>query len=165
MRLEYFQLIDRIVELDLEKQTIRTQASVPTASTIFEGHFPGFPLMPGVLLLESMAQASGWLIIGVTGFSRMPFLAAFNQAKLRAFVKPGDTLEVTAAMSHEGSGFARTKAEIRHDGKLACNAEITFRVVEFPNQEFRQHMEKAAAALAFPMERLVQGSDRDTDHG
>jgi 3-hydroxyacyl-[acyl-carrier-protein] dehydratase len=157
MRFEYFQLIDRIVDLDLGNRTIRTQASVPISSTIFEGHFPGFPLMPGVLLLESMAQASGWLIIGITGFSRMPFLAAFNQAKLRAFVKPGDTLEVTAAVNHEGSGFARTKAEIRHDGKLACNAEITFRVVEFPNQEFRQHMEKAAAALAFPMQQLAQG--------
>jgi 3-hydroxyacyl-[acyl-carrier-protein] dehydratase len=157
MRFEYFQLIDRIVDLDLGNRTIRTQASVPISSTIFEGHFPGFPLMPGVLLLESMAQASGWLIIGVTGFSRMPFLAAFNQAKLRAFVKPGDTLEVAAAVNHEGSGFARTKAEIRHDGKLVCNAEITFRVVEFPNQEFRQHMEKAAAALAFPMQQLAQG--------
>jgi 3-hydroxyacyl-[acyl-carrier-protein] dehydratase len=157
MRFEYFQLIDRIVDLDLGNRTIRTHATVPVSSTIFEGHFPGFPLMPGVLLLESMAQASGWLIIGLTGFSRMPFLAAFNQAKLRAFVKPGDTLEVTAALAHEGSGFARTKAEIRNDGKLACNAEITFRVVEFPNQEFRQHMEKAAAALAFPMESLAHG--------
>src|SRR3977135_1780121 len=112
MRFEYFQLIDRIVELDLGNRTIRTQASVPTASTIFAGHFPGFPLMPGVLLLESMAQASGCLIIGVTGFSRMPFLAAFNQAKLRSFVTAGDTLWLTAAISHEGSGFARTKAEI-----------------------------------------------------
>src|SRR5947209_18369096 len=99
MRFEYFQLIDRIVELDLGNRTIRTQASVPTASTIFEGHFPGFPLMPGVLLLESMAQASGWLIIGVTGFSRMPFLAAFNQVKLRWFAKPGATLELTTASS------------------------------------------------------------------
>ena len=157
MRFEYFQLIDRIVELDLGSRTIRTQATVPAASTIFEGHFPGFPLMPGVLLMESMAQTSGWLIIGITGFSRMPFLAAFKEAKLRAFVKPGDTLELTAALVHEGSGFARTKAEIRHGGKLACNAEITFRVVEFPNQEFRQHMEKAAAALAFPMESPAHG--------
>jgi 3-hydroxyacyl-[acyl-carrier-protein] dehydratase len=171
MRLEYFQLIDRIVELDLGNRTIRTQASVPVASTIFEGHFPGFPLMPGVLLLESMAQASGWLIIGVTGFSRMPFLAAFNQAKLRSFVRPGDALEISAAIDHEGSGFARTKAEIRHDGKLACNAEITFRVVEFPNQEFRQHMEKAAAALAFPMEQLAGArapgapAPQGSDHG
>ena len=72
-------------------------------------------------------------------------------------VKPGDTLEITAALSHEGSGFARTKAEIRNDGKLAGNAEITFRVVEFPNEEFRRHMEKAADALDFPRESLAHG--------
>ena len=64
MRLEYFQLIDRIVDLDLDDRTIRAEATVPTASTIFEGHFPGHPLMPGVLLIEAMAQTSGWLIIG-----------------------------------------------------------------------------------------------------
>jgi 3-hydroxyacyl-[acyl-carrier-protein] dehydratase len=157
MRLEYFQLIDRIVDLDLGNRTIRTQATVPVASTIFEGHFPGYPLMPGVLLLESMAQTSGWLVIGITGFTRMPFLAAFSQAKLRAFVKPGDALEITAALVHEGSGFARTKSEIRNGGKLACNAEIMFRLVEFPNPEFRRHMEKAAAALAFPLESPANG--------
>jgi len=157
MRLEYFQLIDRVLDLDLDARTIRTEATVPTSSTIFEGHFPGFPLMPGVLLLEVMAQTSGWLIVGITQFSRMPFLAAFKDAKLRAFVNPGEQLQVSASLTHDGSGFARTKAEIRRDGKLACNAEITFRVVAFPNQEFRENMEKAAAAIGFPMEKLLHG--------
>lgn len=157
MRFEYFQLIDRIVDLDLGQRTIRTHAAVPSASTIFEGHFPGMPLMPGVLLIESMAQTSGWLIIAATRFSRMPFLAAVKEGKLRAFVKPGDQLEVTATLLHEGSGFAMTRAEVHNGGKLACNAEITFRVVEFPNQEFRAHMERAAAALAFPMEQPTNG--------
>ena len=50
MRIEYFQLIDRITDLDLTNLTIRAEAAVPTTSTIFEGHFPGQPLMPGVLL-------------------------------------------------------------------------------------------------------------------
>ena len=157
MRLEYFQLIDRVLDLDLDARTIRTEATVPTSSTIFEGHFPGFPLMPGVLLLEVMAQTSGWLIVGITQFSRMPFLAAFKDAKLRAFVNPGEQLQVSASLTHDGSGFARTKAEIRRDGKLACNAEITFRVVAFPNQEFRENMDKAAAAIGFPMEKLPHG--------
>lgn len=150
MRFEYFQMIDRIVEINLEDRTIRAHATVPVSSTIFEGHFPGYPLMPGVLLMEAMAQTSGWLIVGFYDFSRMPFLAAFSEAKLRAFVKPGDALDLSATLTHEGSGFARTRAEIRNNDKLACNAEITFRVVEFPNQELREHMEKAAAAIAYP---------------
>jgi 3-hydroxyacyl-[acyl-carrier-protein] dehydratase len=157
MRIEYFQLIDRIVELDLAGQTIRTEARVPTQSTIFEGHFPGYPLMPGVLLIEAMAQTSGWLVIAVTKFTRMPFFAALKEAKLRSFVMPGQTLALSARLAHEGSGFAVTDAEIRHDGKLICNATITFRVVEFPNSEFRASMEKMASILEFPMGALANG--------
>ncbi|MGE5535098.1 MAG: 3-hydroxyacyl-ACP dehydratase FabZ family protein, partial [Acidobacteriota bacterium] len=66
MRLEYFQLIDRILDLNLGDRTIRSEAVVPTQSTIFEGHFPGHPLMPGVLLIETMAQTCGWLVLAAT---------------------------------------------------------------------------------------------------
>ena len=152
MRLEYFQLIDRIAELDLAQQTIRDEARVPAESTIFEGHFPGRPLMPGVLLLESMAQASGWLIIARERFERMPFLAALKEVKLRAFVTPGQALVVSAKIIHEGSGFAMTDAEIKIDGKLVCNASITFRVVSFPKGEFLASMQEVAKRIALPVE-------------
>jgi 3-hydroxyacyl-[acyl-carrier-protein] dehydratase len=157
MRLEYFQLIDRIVDLDLNAQTIRSEAIIPTASTIFEGHFPGYPLMPGVLLIEAMAQTSGWLIIALTKFSRMPFLISVKEAKLRSFVLPGQTLAISASLLHEGSGFSVTKAEIKAEGKLVCNAEITFRVMEFPNPDFRASMEKVADAIEFPIKALTHG--------
>src|SRR5947208_6953882 len=111
MRIEYFQLIDRIVDLDLAQQTIRTEARVPSASTIFEGHFPGFPLMPGVLLIESMAQTAGWLVVAQRRFEAMPFLASLKEVKLRTFVKPGTRLLFSAKLIHEGSGFAVTEAD------------------------------------------------------
>src|SRR6476659_8510585 len=101
MQLEYFRLIDRIIAIDLAARTIDVEANVPQASTIFEGHFPDYPLMPGVLLLETMAQASGWLIIGLTKFTRMPFFAAVKEAKFRSFVTPGTMLTVSAAIEHE----------------------------------------------------------------
>ena len=101
MHLEYFRLIDRILEFDPAGRTIRAEAIVPTQSTIFEGHFPGYPLMPGVLLIEAMAQTAGWLIIGATKFTRMPFFAAVKEAKLRAFVTPGQSLALSA---NDGSG-------------------------------------------------------------
>jgi 3-hydroxyacyl-[acyl-carrier-protein] dehydratase len=157
MRLEYFQLIDRIVELDLAGETIRAQARVPETSTIFEGHFPGYPLMPGVLLIESMAQTSGWLLIGLTQFTRMPFFAAVKEAKLRSFVTPGQELRLTAKLLHQGSGYAVTKAEIRVNEKLVSNAEITFRLVEFPNAEFRANMDRMASVIEFPAAARAHG--------
>jgi 3-hydroxyacyl-[acyl-carrier-protein] dehydratase len=113
--------------------------------------------MPGVLLLETMAQTSGWLIIALTHFTRMPFLAAFKEAKLRTFVTPGQTLAVSAEIVHEGSGYTMTKAEIRLAGKLVCNSEITFRQVPFPSPEFKTNMEKVATAIGFPMKTLAHG--------
>ena len=113
MQLDYFQLIDRIVELNLDEKTITVEAQVPQAHTIFEGHFPGFPIMPGVLLTEAMAQSSGWLLLGVTKFERMPFLAMVKEAKMRGFVSPGQLLTIEAKIEHEGSGFAVTSAKAR----------------------------------------------------
>ena len=157
MHLEYFRLIDRILDFDPAGRTLRAEAIVPTQSTIFEGHFPGYPLMPGVLLLETMAQASGWLIIGLTGFARMPFLAAFKEAKLRSFVIPGQLLSITAKVLHEGSGFAMTKASVTVNGKLTCESELTLRVMPFPDPRLRATMEEVAARIGFPMKALTDG--------
>ena len=110
MQLEYFILIDRILDLNTAEKTISVEAQVPQHSTIFEGHFPGYPLMPGVLLIEAMAQTSGWLLIGLMKFERMPFLAMAKEAKMRGFVTPGQLLTIDAKVEHEGSGFAVTSA-------------------------------------------------------
>src|SRR6201996_9174010 len=103
MRLEYFQLIDRIVDLNVAEGRITVEAQVPQHNTIFEGHFPGYPIMPGVLLIEAMAQSSGWLLVALTKFERMPFLASVKEAKMRSFVNPGDLLKIEAKVAHEGS--------------------------------------------------------------
>jgi 3-hydroxyacyl-[acyl-carrier-protein] dehydratase len=155
MRLEYFQLIDRVTALSLSERTIAVDAAVPAQSTIFEGHFPGLPLMPGVLLVEAMAQSSGWLIIALTRFERMPFLAQIKEAKLRNFVPPSTLLNITATLLHEGSGYAVTKAKIAANGKPVCDAELTFRAVPFPTPDFRQVMRDWAARISFPMEQLA----------
>ncbi|MDQ4136915.1 MAG: beta-hydroxyacyl-ACP dehydratase [Pseudomonadota bacterium] len=133
MRLETFEMIDRVVAFDREARRIEARAIVPDESPVFEGHFPGHPLMPGVLLTETMAQASGYLVLGLTGFSHMPFLMAVDKARFRTFVGPGAELAVTASLEHEGSGYAVTKARIAVGGKPICDAELRFRIMPFPD--------------------------------
>ena len=154
MDLDYFRLIDRIVDLDIAKQTIVVEAQVPQQHTIFEGHFPGFPIMPGVLLTEAMAQSSGWLLLGVLKFERMPFLAIVKEAKMRGFVSPGQLLTIEAKLEHEGSGFAVTKAKGRVGKELKCSAEITFGLAPFPDPAFRVHMDAVANKIGFPLQAM-----------
>ncbi len=150
MRLEYFQMVDRIVALDPEARTIRAACVVPEASPVFEGHFPGHPLLPGVLMIETVAQTGGWLVLAVLRFQRMPFLAQVKEAKLRAFVVPGQTLETEARLLHDGSGYAVVAGSISSGGKKVADAEITYRVVSFPNDTLRAEMLETARRVAVP---------------
>ena len=132
MRLEYFEMIDRVTAFDREGRAISVRSVVPTQSPVFEGHFPGHPLVPGVLLTETMAQASGYLLLGLMDFTHMPFLMAVDKARFRDFVGPDAALEISAVLEHEGSGYAATKARISVDGKRICDAQLRFRTMPFP---------------------------------
>src|ERR1700691_5958712 len=155
MQLEYFQLIDRIADLNVSEKTITVEAEVPRQNTIFEGHFPGYPIMPGVLLIEAMAQTSGWLLLALMKFERMPFLAAVKEAKMRGFVTPGELLTIDAHVLHEGSGYAMTEARVRVGGKLKCNATITFSHIPFPKPDLRGHMDAMARRIGFPQQAIA----------
>jgi 3-hydroxyacyl-[acyl-carrier-protein] dehydratase len=155
MQLEYFQMIDRILDLNMVEKTITAEAQVPKTSTVFEGHFPGYPIMPGVLLIESMAQTSGWLLVGLMKFERMPFLAAVKEAKMRGFVAPGELLTVEASVVHEGSGYAITEAKVKVGGKLRSNATLTFSHIPFPHPDLRGHMDAVAKRIGFPSQAIA----------
>ena len=148
MRLEYFMMVDRVRSFDGD--AIAVESTVPDASPVFEGHFPGHPLVPGVLLTETMAQASGWLLLGRNRFSAMPFLASVKEAKFRAFVGPGATLEVASRLTHDGSGYAVTEARITSGGKRLCDAEIVLRIMPFPAPELEAAMRATAERIGLP---------------
>ncbi|GGF60905.1 3-hydroxyacyl-ACP dehydratase [Azorhizobium oxalatiphilum] len=151
MRPEVFKMIDRVVSIDPGLETIHCQGLVPHESSIFDGHFPGHPIMPGVLLIEAMAQTTGWLVLARNRFDKMPFLATVKEAKLRTFVLPGQNLDLYSHIQHEGSGFvvAHTKALL--DGKPICNAELVFRVLPWPEGKMKDVVLKVAGHVEFPV--------------
>jgi 3-hydroxyacyl-[acyl-carrier-protein] dehydratase len=140
MLLEYFQMIDAVEALDTDGGTIAARADVPLESPVFEGHFPGSPLVPGVLLIETMAQASGFMLLSRLKFEKMPFLANVTGAKLRTFVEPGAILQVQAELEHDGSGYAATKARISCEGRKICDSKLMFRIMPFPNATLKDNM-------------------------
>jgi len=147
MQLEYFQMIDRITNVDLEEKVMLAQSTVPDESTVFEGHFPGHPLVPGVLMIETMAQCSGILIMHTIDFTKIPLLAGVKEGKLRDFVGPRTALEIKAEIEHEGSGFAVTRAEIRSNGKRVANAQLTFTIMPFPSEELQGMIKQQVAEM------------------
>jgi 3-hydroxyacyl-[acyl-carrier-protein] dehydratase len=161
MRFEYFQMIDRIATLDVAERTVRSLCSVPTESTIFEGHFPGYALMPGVLQIECMAQTCGWLVIAMNRMTVMPFLIAVKDAKFRSPVLPGEDLEFEGKIIHEGSGFTVSEAKGRRRGRTICEAQITYRLLPIPNPQFRQAMLEWAERIDVPGRELFGNRSKE----
>jgi 3-hydroxyacyl-[acyl-carrier-protein] dehydratase len=160
MRLEYFQMVDRITTLDLPNRRITTACQVPEQSPVFEGHFPGYPILPGVLMIETMAQTGGWLVLAMLGCTRMPFLMQVEKAKMRSFVTPGQALEGEATLLHDGSGYAVVKAALSAGGRKVTEAEIRYGVVPFPNDTLRMAMLETARRVGLPADHI-----QDPIHG
>ena len=121
-------LVDRVVEMDLEEKRIRAYKNVTINEPFFNGHFPGHPIMPGVLIIEAMAQAAGLL-----GFSLMGAKAAADtlylfvgsdNLRFRSPVTPGDQLILGARVLSTKRGLWKFECQASVDGKAVCSGEI-----------------------------------------
>ena len=121
-----FLLVDRITELECGKRAVGIK-NVTANDNFFTGHFPSRPIMPGVLMVEAMAQVSGILMKSVIEHKEhIGLFFAINNVKFRRTVTPGDTLVMEVEVIRDRKRVATTKGVARVDGEIACEAEMMF---------------------------------------
>jgi 3-hydroxyacyl-[acyl-carrier-protein] dehydratase len=125
-----FLLVDKIIYLNLEENTIIGQKNVTSNEHFFQGHFPGVPIMPGVLVLEAMAQAGGILAHQKGYNEKIALLLSINNAKFRRPVVPGDVLTLHVVGIHMSSKAGRVQGKAMVNDQIAVEAEIGFALVD-----------------------------------
>ena len=124
-----FRLIDRVVDFDMTLGKIEAIKNVTINEPFFKGHFPGAPVMPGVLMLESLAQAAGVLLFinqGLRLKDNVTLLyAGADDVKFRSKVVPGDQLKIVARIDAMRANLAKFTCSASVDGKLAVRAQIS----------------------------------------
>jgi beta-hydroxyacyl-ACP dehydratase FabZ len=125
-----FLLVDRIIEFEAGR-SITAIKNVTVNEDFFQGHFPGHPIMPGVLLVEAMAQVGGLLMVEDSdpeGQKQIVYIAAVDHVRWRKPVVPGDQLHISARLLKARRSLFKVAAETRVDGELVASAEITCQV-------------------------------------
>ena len=126
-----FLLVDRILELEPQKRIVGIK-NVTINEPFFAGHFPNFPVMPGVLIIEAMAQTGGVLVLRDVPDSEMKlvFFAAIEEAKFRRPVLPGDQMRLEVEVLSRRNTFCRMKGKALVDGQLAAEVVILCKIAE-----------------------------------
>jgi len=131
-----FLLVDRVDELELGRRIVATKC-VTINEPFFQGHFPGRPIMPGVLLIEAMAQAGGILAYktaeaGATEAlgRKLTYFMGIDKAKFRRPVEPGDILRFEVTVIQERPPYWRLQGRAYVDGKLVCEAELKAKLAD-----------------------------------
>jgi 3-hydroxyacyl-[acyl-carrier-protein] dehydratase len=126
-----FLLIDRIESLDFQSQTVIAIKNVTTNEPFFQGHFPKKPIMPGVLIIEAMAQASGVYALEAdkTLQGSLPFFISIENAKFRLPVVPGDVLRIEGKVIKSRGALSKFECFAYVDGKLVTEAILTAKIM------------------------------------
>lgn len=137
MDIELFKIVDEIINISSDEGVIVTASTIPFNAKIFDYHFPDLPILPGVFLIELMAQSAGHLIMASTGFSKMAVLVKISSCKFNSFIHPGERVICTVQSYKKDQGFVLIRSAVESDGKMVCSAEICMKIVDFPSENAR----------------------------
>ncbi len=127
-----FLLVDKILEMEPGKRIVGIK-NVTINEPFFQGHFPGFPIMPGVLIIEAMAQTWGILVLGLKpeGVKQKNiFFSGIDKAKFRKPVLPGDQIRLELELIKQRGSFWKFKGNAFVEGSLVCEAELSAMIIE-----------------------------------
>jgi 3-hydroxyacyl-[acyl-carrier-protein] dehydratase len=130
-----FLLVDRVVEIDRDESGVGIK-NVTINEPFFQGHFPGFPVMPGVLIVEAMAQTAGAICLNNAGVSNIPQIVYFmgiDNAKFRKPVLPGDQLRMHVKKVRSRGPVWRFSCEAKVNGQTVAEADISAMIVDRPD--------------------------------
>ncbi|MBT4225506.1 MAG: bifunctional UDP-3-O-[3-hydroxymyristoyl] N-acetylglucosamine deacetylase/3-hydroxyacyl-ACP dehydratase [Opitutae bacterium] len=127
-----FVLVDRVLDINEEGKQLTAVKNVTINEPYFQGHFPGRPVMPGVLQIEAMAQAAGILmLLRTTSEGKVAFFMSCDKVKFRQAVEPGDQLEIHVELTKlRGNKIAQATGECKVAGKVVSSAELMFALVD-----------------------------------
>jgi 3-hydroxyacyl-[acyl-carrier-protein] dehydratase len=120
-----FVLVDKLVKLELGERAV-ARKTFCADDEVFSDHFPGLPVVPGVLITEAMAQTAGWLIVATLGFARFPLLTMIESAKFRRRAAPGDEIVLTATVEPLRQYDFQARAQADSHGKRIADARLLF---------------------------------------
>jgi 3-hydroxyacyl-[acyl-carrier-protein] dehydratase len=120
-------MVDRIVEYDPEAKRIVGLKGVTASEWYFQGHFPGLPVMPGVLQVEALAQTMAVYVAKQPGFGdRIGLFAGIDEVRFKRIVVPGDVLRLEVTMEKLGSRFGKGRGRATVDGEVVCEGLLSF---------------------------------------
>src|SRR5690625_427857 len=123
-----FLLVDKVVEMEAEKKVVGIK-NVTINEPFFEGHFPEYPVMPGVLILEALAQVGAIAVLDMEkNKGKIGFLAGVDKCRFKREVKPGDQLRLEVEIIRMKGPIGKGKGIATVNGETACEAEITFAI-------------------------------------
>ena len=127
-----FLLVDRIIEIEYGVRAVGLK-NVTVNEPFFQGHFPGYPVMPGVLIIEALAQVGAVALLGMDEHKgKLGLFAGIDKVRFRRQVIPGETLRLEVEMGRMRRGVGSGAAKATVNGELACSGELLFAVVDPP---------------------------------